>query len=88
MVEGHIKKVDDLFVSINYDFKAIRFEHLADFFFGFFKFKFKFQVQVQVYYYFFNFFRSHFADCETIVTIRANFILEFGCYQGHHEGSY
>lgn len=51
-VEGHIKKVDDLFVSINCDFKAIRFEHLADFFFGFFKVKFKFQVQVQVYYYF------------------------------------
>ena len=26
-VEGHIKKVDDLFVSFDCDFKAIQFEH-------------------------------------------------------------
>ena len=37
-VEGHIKKVDDLFVSFDCDFKAIRFEHLADFLLGFFNF--------------------------------------------------
>ena len=35
-VEGHIKKVDDLFVSFDCDFKAIGFEHLADFLLGFF----------------------------------------------------
>ena len=34
-VEGHIKKVDDLFVSFDCDFKAIGFEHLADFLLGF-----------------------------------------------------
>ena len=33
-VEGHIKKVDDLFVSFHCDFKAIGFEHLADFLLG------------------------------------------------------
>ena len=27
-VEGHIKKVDDLFVSFDCDFKAIGFEHI------------------------------------------------------------
>ena len=37
-VEGHIKKVEDLFVSFDCDFKAIRFEHLADFLLGFFNF--------------------------------------------------
>ena len=37
-VEGHIMKVDDLFVSFDCDFKAIRFEHLADFLLGFFNF--------------------------------------------------
>ena len=37
-VEGHIKKVDDLFVSFDCDFKAIQFEHLADSLFGFFNF--------------------------------------------------
>ena len=37
-VEGHIKKVDDLFVSFDCDFKAIRFEHLADLLLGFFIF--------------------------------------------------
>ena len=37
-VEGHIKKVDDLFVSFDCDLKAIRFEHLADFLVGFFNF--------------------------------------------------
>ena len=37
-VEGHIKKVDDFFVSFDCDFKAIRFEHLADLLFGFFNF--------------------------------------------------
>ena len=37
-VEGHLMKVDDLFVSFDCDFKAIRFEHLADFLLGFFNF--------------------------------------------------
>ena len=37
-VEGHIKKVDDLFVSFDCDFKAIQFEHLTDSLFGFFNF--------------------------------------------------
>ena len=37
-VEDHIEKVDDLFVSFDCDFKAIRFEHLADFSLGFFNF--------------------------------------------------
>ena len=36
--EGHIKKIDDLFVSFDCDFKAIRFEHLADFLLGFLNF--------------------------------------------------
>ena len=35
-VEGHIKKVDDLFISFCCDFKAIRFEHLADSLLGYF----------------------------------------------------
>ena len=36
---------------------------------------------------FFNFFRSGLADCETTVTVQANFIFEFaafGCYEGHY----
>ena len=37
-VEGDIKKVDDVFVSFDCDFKAIRFEHLAAFLLGFFNF--------------------------------------------------
>ena len=37
-VEGHIKKVDDLLVSFDCDFKAIGFEHLADFLLVFFNF--------------------------------------------------
>ena len=37
-VEGHIEKVDDLFVSFDCDFKTIRFEHLADFLLVFFNF--------------------------------------------------
>ena len=37
-VEGHIKKVDDLYVSFVCDFNAVRFEHLADFLFSFFNF--------------------------------------------------
>ena len=37
-VEGHIKKVDDLLVSFDCDFKDIQFEHLADFLLGFFNF--------------------------------------------------
>ena len=40
-VEGHIKKVDDLFVSFDCDFKAIGFEHMADFLLGFFQIKWK-----------------------------------------------
>ena len=43
--QGHIKKVDDLFVSFDCDFKAIRFEHLADFLLGFFNF---FGVALQI----------------------------------------
>ena len=69
---GLRSQVEDLFVSINCDFKAIQFEHLADFLYVCFSF--------------FNFFRSGLAGCEIIVTVQANFIFEFsafGCYQGH-----
>ena len=45
-VEGHIMKVDDLFVSFDCDFKAIRFEHLADFLLGFFSISFGVALQI------------------------------------------
>ena len=44
-ITGHTKKVDDLFVSINSFFKAIRFEHLDDFLFSFSIF---FRVALQI----------------------------------------